>query len=52
MYPLQSDRARLLIDHSGHSRHAALIHPDDVRMIKHSGTVDTTLPAWEGQVHE
>jgi len=46
------ERGRILIDHSGHGRHASCINPDDIHMIKHSGTVEyPVLPAWEGQTH-
>ena len=46
------ERGRLLLDHSGHGRHASLIMPNEIRQMKHSGMQEyPKLPAWEGQPH-
>ena len=46
------ERGRLLLDHSGHGRHASLIMPNEIRQMKHSGMIEyPKLPAWEGQPH-
>ena len=48
----EKEKGRLLLDHSGHERHAALIIPNEIRMLRHSGTVEfPKLPSWEGIPH-
>ena len=47
-----AERGRLLLDHSGHHRHASLIMPNEIRMIRHSGMQEfPKLQAWEGEAH-
>ena len=49
---MEKEKGRLLLDHSGHERHAALIIPNEIRMLRHSGTVEyPKLPSWEGTPH-
>ena len=48
----EEERGRLLLDHSGHGRHASLIMGAEIRQMKHSGMQEyPKLPAWEGQPH-
>ena len=48
----EKEKGRLLLDHSGHERHAALIIPNEIRMLRHSGTVEyPKLQSWEGTPH-
>ena len=46
----REERGRLLLDHSGHGRHASLIMPNEIRQMRHSGMIEyPKLLAWEGQ---
>ena len=48
----EKEKGRLLLDHSGHERHAALIIPNEIRMLHHSGEVEfPKLQSWEGTPH-
>ena len=48
----EREKGRLLLDHSGHDRHAALIIPNEIRMLRHSGMAEyPRLPSWEGTPH-
>ena len=48
----ENEKGRLLLDHSGHERHAALIMPTEIRMLRHSGTVEyPKLQSWDGTPH-